>query len=177
MKERIMRKLPTASVATTIIIALYFALAWGIAGLQALMSPSFGLDDVWRSEGIFAINRFLNLAPSGLIRFAAFLAAVKATAAAVCVWHLFERLRGRPRIEVLEGALIIVLAVNALGGAAAFFTHSGALIGEQVVSSVLAAIGLALCMIERAREQKLAAADAPDEGALADGSYTPWPLS
>jgi hypothetical protein len=175
-----MRKIPTASVATTMIIALYFALAWGIAGLQALMSPSFGLDDVWRSEGVFAINRFLNLEPTGLIRLAAFLAAVKTTAAAVCVWHLLERLRGRPRIEVLEGALIIVLGVNAMGGAAAFFTHSGALLGEQVVSSVLAAIGLALCMIERAREQKLAAAETTGEGAegaLAEGPYTPWPLS
>jgi len=44
-------------------IALYVALAWGYDGLRILTSPSCDLEDVWRSQFVFAIGRLFNLGP------------------------------------------------------------------------------------------------------------------
>ena len=51
-----MRKLSGAAVAMIMGVALYFTLCWGYDGLRMLTSPSYGLDDVWRSQFIFAIG-------------------------------------------------------------------------------------------------------------------------
>jgi hypothetical protein len=66
------RKISNVAVAGIVAIALYFALAWGYDGLRILTSPSYGLEDVWRSQFVFAIGRLFNLGPIGLIKLAAF---------------------------------------------------------------------------------------------------------
>ena len=58
-----MRSTSIASIATIVAIATYFAAAWGVAGAQALLSPSFGLDDVWGSQLVFTIGGYVHLAP------------------------------------------------------------------------------------------------------------------
>ena len=63
-----MGKLSNAAVALIVAIALYFTLFWGYDGLRILTSPSYGLDDVWRSQFIFAIGRLFGLGPIGLIK-------------------------------------------------------------------------------------------------------------
>jgi hypothetical protein len=63
-------------VVAIVAIALYFALAWGYDGLRILTAPSYGLEDVWRSQFVFAIGRLFNLGPIGLIKLAAFFGAL-----------------------------------------------------------------------------------------------------
>ena len=45
-----MRKVSGATVATILAIALYFTLFWGFDALRMLTSPTYGLEEVWRSQ-------------------------------------------------------------------------------------------------------------------------------
>jgi hypothetical protein len=94
------RRISNVAVAGIVAIALYFALAWGYDGLRILMSPSYGLEDVWRSQFVFAIGRLFNLGPIGLIKLAAFFAALKLAVACICIIHIVDRfrcmMRGQP---------------------------------------------------------------------------------
>lgn len=83
-----MRKISNVAVAGIVAIALYFALAWGYDGLRILTSPSYGLEDVWRSQFVFAIGRLFNLGPIGLIKLAAFFGALKLAVACICIVHI-----------------------------------------------------------------------------------------
>jgi hypothetical protein len=145
-----MRKTSIAIVATILAIALYFALAWGSAGVQAFTSSNLGLEDVWRSQTIFVLGHVFNFGPLGLVKLAAFLAGVKLVAAAFCGLHAFNLARGHPRSELLEGALIIIAAVAVAGCVSGLWSHSDELFRESVVDLALATVGIALCMVERA---------------------------
>ena len=70
-------KVSSATVAMILAIALYFTLFWGFDALRILTSPTFGLEDVWRSQYVFGIGRVLGLAPMGLIQLAAFFGTLK----------------------------------------------------------------------------------------------------
>lgn len=56
-----MRKLSSAAVVIIMGVALYFAVVWGYEGLRMLTSPSYGLEDVWRSQFVFAIGSVFGL--------------------------------------------------------------------------------------------------------------------
>ena len=148
-----MRKLSSASVAVVIGVAFYFTLAWGIDGLRVLTSPSYGLDDVWRSQFIFGIGSIFGLSPIGLIKLAAFFGAVKLAVAAVCAIHVLDRLRalagGKPDLEILEGGLILVVAVSIVSVGPAVWTHNTEMVREATIQLALAAIATALCLLER----------------------------
>ena len=156
-----MRKTSIAIVATILAIALYFALAWGSAGVQAFTSSNLGLEDVWRSQTIFVLGHLFNFGPLGLVKLAAFLAAVKLVAAAFCGLHALDRARGRRRSEWLEAALIIIAAVAAAGCVSGLSSHSNELFRESVVDLALATVGIALCMVERALKAALVLPEAP----------------
>jgi hypothetical protein len=83
-EEGSVRKISNVAVAAIVAIALYFALTWGYDGLRILTSPSYGLEDVWRSQFVFAIGRLFNLGPIGLIKLAAFFGALKLAVACIC---------------------------------------------------------------------------------------------
>ena len=53
-----MRKLSKATTIIVVAIALYFALVWGYDGLRILSSPTYGLDDGWRSQFVFSLGIF-----------------------------------------------------------------------------------------------------------------------
>ena len=59
-----------------------------------LTSPTYGLEDVWRSQFVFAIGSLFGLGPIGLIKLAAFFAALKLAVAGICAVHIFDRFRG-----------------------------------------------------------------------------------
>jgi hypothetical protein len=103
-----MRKLSAASTAIIIGVAFYFTLAWGYDGVRVLASPSYGLDDVWRSQFIFGIGSIFGLSPVGLIKLAAFFGTVKVAVASVCAVHILDRLRvligGKPDNDMLKAA-------------------------------------------------------------------------
>jgi hypothetical protein len=166
-----MRTASTASIATITAIALYFAIAWGFSAMQGLVSPSYGLDDVWRSQLIFALGAFFHFGPIGLIKLAAFLAAVKLVAAVVCAIHVVDRARGQPNAQFVEGALILVIAISALYCAPAIWSQQIELFREHTMQLAFAAVALALCTVERALDQR---ADADAEPVVAEQAYSPF---
>ncbi|HWE77041.1 MAG TPA: hypothetical protein VG270_00850 [Pseudolabrys sp.] len=150
-----MRKASAATVALIVAIALYFTLSWGFDGLRALASPNYGLDDVWRSQLVFDAGRLLHLSPVGLIKLAAFFAAIKVAVAGICGLHIVDRLRsfagGEADPQVLEGALIIVVVFGFLSAAPAVWSTNPSVVREYAVQILLACLGLALCIAERNR--------------------------
>lgn len=176
-----MRKVSRATVAMILAIALYFTIALGFDGLRSLSSPSYGLDEVWRSQFIYALGGFFGLGPTGLIKLAAFFAAVKFIAAAACGLHVADRFRslagGKANSEILEGGLILVVVISILSSAPAVWSNNGAQVREQVIQLVLAALAFALCLVERSFDTPVEVeADVSAEVALPKGPrwFSPW---
>ena len=82
-----MRKLSAPLWPLIVAIALYFTLFWGYDALRMLTSPTYGLEDVWRSQFLFGIGRLFGLSPIGLIKLAAFFGTLKLAVAAICAIH------------------------------------------------------------------------------------------
>jgi len=148
-----MHSLSRAASAMIVGIALYFTLSWGTEALRILNSPTYGLEEVWRSQIVFAIGRLFSLDPIGLIKLAAFFGTLKLAVAALCAVHILDRLRslfgGKADSEVLEGALILVVLISIASVGPAVWSQSADLVREDTVQLVLAAVGAALCMMER----------------------------
>src|SRR5471030_1648327 len=111
-----MQKVSGATVATIMGVALYFTLFWGFDGLRMLTSPTYGLEDVWRSQYVFGIGYLLGLGPMGLIQLAAFFGVIKLAVAGICAVHIVDRFRsfagGQANAEILEGGLILVALIT-----------------------------------------------------------------
>ena len=148
-----MRKLSGIAVAIIIGVALYFTLAWGYDGLSTISSPSYGLDDVWRSQFIFAIGNLFGLGPIGLIKLAAFFGTLKLAVASICAVHVLDRLRvfigGKPDSEIFEGGLILVVLISIVSVGPAVWSQNAGLVREATIQLILAAVATALCLVER----------------------------
>ena len=148
-----MRKAPGAVVAMVMAIVLYFALFWGFDAWRALTSPSYGLEEVWRAQYIFAVGHIFGLGPIGLIKLAAFFATLKLAVAAICVWHILDRFRalagGTADSEILEVALMLIVVISIASVGPAVWSQNGALLREHTVQLLLAAVATALCIAER----------------------------
>ncbi len=148
-----MRKVSSATVATILAIALYFTLFWGFDALRILTSPTYGLEDVWRSQYVFGIGRAFGLAPVALLQLAAFFGTLKLAVAVVCAIHLVDRLRslagGKPSSEILEGGLILVVLITVASAGPAIWSQNHELVREQIIQLLLAGLATALCMVER----------------------------
>lgn len=148
-----MRKLSTVAVAMILAIALYFTLVWGADALRVLTSPTYGLDDVWNSEFIFAIGNLLGLSPVGLIKLAAFFGALKLAVACVCAVHIIDRCRafvgGKANSDILEGGLILVVLVTIASVGPAVWSRNAELVRSETIQLMLAAVATALCLVER----------------------------
>jgi hypothetical protein len=173
-----MRKVSIATVAMLMGIALYFSLSWGFDALRSLTSPTYGLEDVWRSQYIFGIGSLLGLGPKGLIQLAAFFGAVKLAVAFICALHIFDRFRsfatGKPVSDLLEGALILVVLITIVSAGPAIWSHNPELLREQVIQLALAGLATALGMVERNYRNtgdNVTASAATPQGAL---WFTPW---
>lgn len=148
-----MRKVSGATVATIMTIALYFTLFWGYDALRVLTSPTYGLDDVWRSQFVFGIGSYFSLSPTGLMKLAAFFGAVKFAVALACAVHIADRLRslagGTANSDILEGGLIVVVLVSLVSVGPSVWSQHAELLREQVLQLLLAALAVALCLVER----------------------------
>lgn len=148
-----MRKASGATVAMIMGVALYFTLFWGYDALRVLTSPTYGLEDVWRSQFVFGVGAMFHLAPMGLIKLAAFFGAVKLAVAIICAAHLIDRLRtlggGTVHSELLEGGLIAVVAVSIVSVGPAIWSHNADLVRAQTLQLALAALATALSVVER----------------------------
>jgi hypothetical protein len=173
-----MQKVSSATVAMLMGIALYFALSWGVDALRVLTSPTYGLEDVWRSQYVFGIGSLLGLGPVALIQLAAFFGAVKLAVAVICALHIIDRFysfaTGKPVSDLLEGALILVVLITIASAGPAIWSHNPELLREQVIQLALAGLATALGMVERnyrnVGESVAATTDAP-QGAR---WFTPW---
>lgn len=152
-----MRKVSGATVAMILGIALYFTLFWGFDALRMLTSPTYGLEDVWRSQFVFGIGRQFGLGPIGLIKLAAFFGTLKLAVAAICAVHIADRLRclagGTPASDVLEGGLILVVLITIASVGPAVSSQNTDLLREHVLQLALAALATALCIVERSYGQ------------------------
>jgi hypothetical protein len=157
------RKFSNVAVAGIVAIALYFALAWGYDGLRILTSPSYGLEDVWRSQFVFAIGRLFNLGPIGLIKLAAFFGALKLAVACICIVHIVDRfrcmVRGQPDSKILEAGLILAVVISIAAIGPAFWTHTSDLMREHTIQLLIAAVAIGLCIFERGRSAREANAE------------------
>jgi len=176
-----MRKFSSASTAIVVAISLYFALAWGYDALRILSSPSYGLDEVWRSEYVFIIGRMVGLDPLGLIKLAAFFGAVKLVVAGACAWHVADRIRamirGTANADVLEGALIIIVALGILSAGLAARSGNGEIVREYAIQLLLACLATALCIAERSKVYAIGAGEssspAPEAGVYSGPAIHP----
>ena len=143
-----MRKLSSAAVVIIMGVALYFAVVWGYEGLRMLTSPSYGLEDVWRSQFVFAIGSVFGLGPIGLIKLAAFFGALKLAVATICAVPVLDRLRalvrGKTDSEILEAGLILVVLISILSVGLAVWSQNADLVREQTIQLILAAVATAL---------------------------------
>ncbi|HEU5019757.1 MAG TPA: hypothetical protein VFT69_17505 [Pseudolabrys sp.] len=162
-----MRKFSPAAVAAVLAIALYFMVSWGFEGLRMWTSPTYGLDDVWRSQFLFAIGGAARLTPVGLIKLAAFFATLKLAVAVICAVHILDRSRslfgGRADVEILEAGLILVVAMSIAAVGPAVWSQHSELVREYTLQLVLAAIAVALCTIERGSTRHAEDLDTPAE--------------
>jgi hypothetical protein len=157
-KEESVRKLSNVPAVIIVAIALYFALVWGYDGLRILSSPTYGLDDPWRSQFVFAIGSIFNLAPIGLIKLAAFFGALKLAVACICVLHIADRLRSLPRgranPDILEAGLILVVAISIVSVGPESSQTAADLMREHTLPLLFAALAAGLCLFERRKLQR-----------------------
>jgi hypothetical protein len=183
--EATMRRASPVIGAMILAIAVYFTLFWGYDALRILTSPTYGLEDVWRSQVVFGIGRYAGFGPDALIKLAAALGAVKLTVAGVCAVHVFERLRslfarGTPSNEILETVLLIAVGISIASLVPAIWSQNADLAREQTIQLLIAGITGVFCMVERSGQKPEPQAPAGEEEAIApvvvaaDASYTPW---
>jgi hypothetical protein len=148
-----MRKLSAFAVVMILTIACYFMLFWGYDALRMLTSPTYGLEEVWRSQFVFAIGRVFGLAPLGLIKLAAFFATLKLAVAIICALHIVERFRvmfgAKADTEILEAGLMLVVIISIASAGAAIWSHNAALVREQVIQLMLVGVAAGLGILER----------------------------
>ena len=174
VREESVGKFSNAAVALIIAIALYFTLLWGYEGISTLMSPSYGLDDAWRSQFVFVIGRYFGLGPIGLIKLAAFFAALKLAVACICALHIADRVRCWTRdeanSEILEAALILVVAISIASVGPASWSNNASLMREHMFQLLFAAIATGLCIFERSNSRRVENAEAKE--IVADATAT-----
>jgi hypothetical protein len=163
MEEATMRATSAVS-ALILAIAIYFTLFWGFDALRILTSPTYGLEDVWRSQVVFGIGRYAGFGPEAIIRLAAALGAMKLVVAGVCAVHVFERLRGlfaktKPANEMLEMALIVAVALSIAALVPAILSQNADLAREQVIQLFLGGLTALFCMLERGKQKDKAAVE------------------
>jgi hypothetical protein len=153
-----MRKVSSATVATILAIALYFTLFWGYDALRVLTSPTYGLEDVWRSQFVFGLGSLFKLSPIGLIKLAAFFGTVKLAVAVICAVHIADRVRvmagGKANSDVLEGGLILVVAISIVSVAPAILAQNADLMREQLLQLLLAGLAAGLSLFERSQTRR-----------------------
>jgi len=148
-----MTKFHAAAVATIVAIALYFTFFWGYDGFRVLASPTYGLEDIWRSQFIFNIGSLFGLTPIGLIKLAAFFATIKLAVACICAAHIIDRIlhmtRGQANSDVLEAGLILIVLISIASVGPASWAQSASLVREHLLQLFFAALATGLCILER----------------------------
>lgn len=173
-----MRKISSASVAMIMGVALYFTLFWGYDALRMLTSPTYGLEDVWRSQVIFGIGSLFGLTPFGLIKLAAFFGVLKLAVALICAVHIIDRFRslagGKAQTEAFEGGLILMVLIGIASIAPSLWSYNTDLVREQIMQLAFAALAAALCAVERSYARANEAAEPAVAVPAGATWFSPW---
>jgi hypothetical protein len=152
-----MRKLSTAAVAMILAIAFYFTLFWGFDALRMLTSPTYGLEEVYRSQFVFEIGRLFGLAPIGLIKLAAFFAMLKFAVAAICAVHIGDRFRalggGKANTDILDAGLVLVMLITIASVGPAIWSNNAEVVREQAITLMLVGVAAGLGLLERSYQR------------------------
>ena len=162
-----MRFIPQAIHATSIGIALFFALNLGFDGLWSLNAPSFGIADTARSQAALGLGSLFGLGTVGLLRLAAVIGAFKVAIAAIFALHLMDRLRAlfghSFDHESLDAGLIMVTALTIVTSVPALLAGNTTLIANYSTILLLAGVAALLSAVERLADEPSAIAVSPTE--------------
>lgn len=171
-----MYSMRSAYAVVSVAIAGYFATSWGLDALRIVSSPLYGLEQIKRSESIFAVARLTGFDPTASIAVAASLGAFDLATAAILVVYLLERLAGEQWLnaahQTLEAALILVAAQSVTALVAGLPRLDGGSIRLSAIHLALVGIAVLLAVIERrAAANEAAAADAAEAPARSAPSW------
>ena len=150
-----MRIVPPAAQATSIGIALFFALFWGSEALWTLNAPNFGIGDTLRSEAIHSVGRLFDLEAGALMGVAAFFATIKLVTASIFGLHVLDRFAGwfgRPiDHESLDAGLLLATVMTIALTVPALADGKPALVGFHANILLLAGVAALLSGLEQRR--------------------------
>jgi hypothetical protein len=151
-----MRILPSAVSFIVAIIALYFALLWGVEASRILTSPIYGLDDSTFAQTIYGLGR--GLSPNGLVMVAAFFGVAKLVVACLFICHIVDRcgglVGGKVDYESLEAALLLVVIATLVAATPALVDGAPNLLRLHALHLALAGVAAALNGFERIAERE-----------------------
>jgi hypothetical protein len=151
-----MRWLPKAIPILIAIIALDFAMVFGLEAFRVLSSPSYGLDQLVFANLVHGIGRLFGLTVQGLLSLAAFFGGVYLTISAVFTLHLASRvgaLRGRQvSHDLLDAGLILVVLVTIVAATPAIMKGATEILVQERLPLWLVGLAATLSMIERLPE-------------------------
>jgi hypothetical protein len=137
----------------SVAIAGYFATSLGLDAARVFGSPLHGLEELRRSDPIFALGRLIGLEPGGAIGIALCLGAFELATAAVLVASLLERMAGDDRLQAsrqtLEAALILVAIQSVIALVASLAHLDGGSVRLSIIHLALVGIAVLLAGLER----------------------------
>ena len=152
-----MRWLPKAIPILIGIIALDFALVFGIEAFRILASPISGLELPSFARMIYGLGKLFRLGPDGLVMLATLFGGLYLATAATCAMHVASRIHalrgGRVSHDMLDAALILVVVSTIVAATPALLHGATELLIQQRLPLWLVGLAATLSMIERLPEQ------------------------
>jgi hypothetical protein len=156
-----MRWLPRAIPALIAVIALDFALVFGLEAFRVLTSPVNGLDAPVFADLVFGIGRVIGIAGQGLYNVAGFFGGFYLTIAVVFAMYLASRIGalrgGRVSHDLLDAGLILVVLVTIVAATPAILAGATDILVQERLPLWLVGLAATLSMIERLPEMDAAA--------------------
>jgi hypothetical protein len=151
-----MRWLPKAIPILITVIALDFALVFGLEAWRILTSPIYGLGNPAFASLIYGIGTVIDVRAQGLFNIAAFFGAVYLTTALVFVLHIGSRIRalrdGRISHDLLDAGLILVVVSTIVAATPAILNGATDILVQERLPLWLVGLAATLSMIERVDE-------------------------
>jgi hypothetical protein len=97
---------------------------------------------------VFALGRYLGLAPAGLLKLGAVFGALKGVVAIVCALHVIDRLRtlfrGAPNLDVAQAGFVLAVSICAVALLPMIVQHNPEMLRDYAVDLALAGVAAAL---------------------------------
>jgi hypothetical protein len=156
-----MRWLPKAIPVLIAIIALDFALVFGVEAFRVLSSHIHGLDQPVFANLIYGLGRLFGVTGQGLLSLGAFFGGIYLTISVVFALHLATRIGalrgGRVSHDLLDAGLILVVLVTIVAATPAILAGATDILVQERLPLWLVGLAATLSMIERLPEMDAAA--------------------